>query len=209
MSEHFYHPEATESSWRLLQELKRKYEFILIGGWAVWLYTRALKSKDIDIIVDFDGLASLRKDFQASKNPRLKKYEIKQGSTDVDVYVFYYTDFGVPPALLQKNVRRVEGFRVLDPEYLLILKLNAVENRGMSLKGEKDRIDILALIASKSVDLKEFRSICIENRLERHIDLLRKIVEQGRSEYASLGMSNLRRVKLFKENVLESLNETD
>ncbi len=46
----YYHDLITEKSWRILQELKRQYQFILIGGWAVYLHASALKSKDIDII---------------------------------------------------------------------------------------------------------------------------------------------------------------
>jgi hypothetical protein len=45
----FWHSELVESSWSTLQQLKNRYEFILVGGWAVYLYTKALKSKDIDI----------------------------------------------------------------------------------------------------------------------------------------------------------------
>ena len=49
-----------------------KYQFILIGGWAVWLYTHQLKSKDIDLLVKFDTLEKLRYDFPLTKNERLK-----------------------------------------------------------------------------------------------------------------------------------------
>ncbi|HQO27670.1 MAG TPA: hypothetical protein PKX21_01230 [Candidatus Pacearchaeota archaeon] len=48
----FYHHLVTEQSFKLLQELKRRLDFILIGGWAVFVYTQALRSKDIDIVVD-------------------------------------------------------------------------------------------------------------------------------------------------------------
>ena len=50
----------------------QKYQFILIGGWAVWLYTHQLKSKDIDLLVKFDTLEKLRYDFPLTKNERLK-----------------------------------------------------------------------------------------------------------------------------------------
>ena len=47
----YYRDSVTEASWQLLQKLKREYKFCLIGGWAVWLYTKQLKSKDIDLVV--------------------------------------------------------------------------------------------------------------------------------------------------------------
>lgn len=43
----YYNELITEKSWKKLQELKRKYKFILIGGWAVYVYTKTLKSKDV------------------------------------------------------------------------------------------------------------------------------------------------------------------
>ena len=52
----YYQNIITAKSFQILQALKRQYDFILIGGWAVFLYTRTLKSKDIDIIVDYPAL---------------------------------------------------------------------------------------------------------------------------------------------------------
>lgn len=46
----YYHDLITGTSWRELKQLRRYCNFVLIGGWAAWLYTKALKSKDIDII---------------------------------------------------------------------------------------------------------------------------------------------------------------
>jgi len=43
-----------------LLELNRKYRFVLIGGWAVYLYSKALKSRDIDIVIDFETLAKMK-----------------------------------------------------------------------------------------------------------------------------------------------------
>ncbi|MDI9643807.1 MAG: hypothetical protein QFX35_01160 [Candidatus Verstraetearchaeota archaeon] len=203
----FYHPDITEESWRVLLELRRRHSFILIGGWAVWLYTKGLKSKDIDIIVDFEELSQLRKEFLLTKNPRLKKYELKQGSTDVDVYVLHYSDFGIPPHLLSAHVLSVEGFRVLAPEYLLVLKLRAAMDREVSAKGEKDRIDILSLLVSGAVKLSEFVAICRQNSLDGYVDLLERVVLRGQAEYATLGLSDLRKVKLFKEKFAKELGD--
>lgn len=38
----FYHNLITQKSWEVLKKLKAKYDFILIGGWAVFLYTKSL-----------------------------------------------------------------------------------------------------------------------------------------------------------------------
>jgi len=66
----YYHDLITEKSFKILQDLKREFDFILIGGWAIFLYTKALKSKDIDIIVDYDELEKFKKEFDIVKNER-------------------------------------------------------------------------------------------------------------------------------------------
>ena len=73
----FWNEPTVERSWSLLLSLKKEHEFILIGGWAVWLYTRALKSKDIDIIVDHRTLASMMQSMPVKKNDHLRKYEFE------------------------------------------------------------------------------------------------------------------------------------
>jgi len=69
----FWNDEIIEKSWEKLIELKSEIEFVLIGGWAVYLYTKLHKSKDIDIIVDYDALRRLQADYVMGKNERLKK----------------------------------------------------------------------------------------------------------------------------------------
>ena len=76
----YYHSLITQKSFDFLQKLRREFEFILIGGWAVFLYSHSLKSKDIDIIVDYSQLAKLKEIYNVAKNDRLKKYEIKKGA---------------------------------------------------------------------------------------------------------------------------------
>ena len=53
MVKEFWHNLITEKSFGLLQNLRKQFDFILIGGWAVYLYTQSLKSKDIDIYIPF------------------------------------------------------------------------------------------------------------------------------------------------------------
>ena len=89
----YYQNIITAKSFQILQALKRQYDFILIGGWAVFLYTHTLKSKDIDIIVDYPALEKLRADFDLRKNDRLKKYEISREEIDVDIYVPFFFRF--------------------------------------------------------------------------------------------------------------------
>lgn len=143
----FYHDLITEKSWKCLKELRRKYHFILIGGWAVFLYTQGLKSKDIDFICDYQELEKLRQDYDLIKNPRLKKYEIKIEHSDIDIYLPFFSDLGIPLEEIEKNTLQLSGFVVPKIEILMILKQYAFQNRSGSIKGEKDKIDIISLLS--------------------------------------------------------------
>ena len=74
----YYHDLITQKSWEELKKLKKKFNFVLIGGWAVYLYSKTLKSKDIDILIEYEELIKLRKVYEISKNERLKKYEARK-----------------------------------------------------------------------------------------------------------------------------------
>jgi len=73
----YYHNLITQKSWQVLQNFKKEYQFILIGGWAVYLYCQTLKSKDIDLVLAYDQLEKLKQKYPVEKNNRLKKYEVK------------------------------------------------------------------------------------------------------------------------------------
>ncbi len=63
----FYQDYLIDKSFQMLTDFRKKYQFILIGGWAVYFYTKSLKSKDIDIIINFNELEKLKKDFFLEK----------------------------------------------------------------------------------------------------------------------------------------------
>ncbi|OIO07310.1 hypothetical protein CO115_04285 [Candidatus Falkowbacteria bacterium CG_4_9_14_3_um_filter_36_9] len=152
----FYHDFITQKSFEYLQKLKNKFQFILIGGWAVFLYTKSLKSKDIDIIVDYENLAKMKEAGEIRKNNRLKKYEVSEGNFDIDIYVPYYSELGMPIEEIQKNSKNKEGFTAPEPEILLLLKLYAWHNRRGSAKGQKDELDIFSLALLSEFDWRKY-----------------------------------------------------
>jgi len=177
----YYHNLITNKSWQTLQKLKKEFDFILIGGWAVWLYSESLKSKDIDIVVDYKELEKIRKDYDLAKNNRLKKYEIKTDSISVDIYVGFYSDLGVPAEKITGYIQKLKGFKVPKKEVLLILKQKAYEARQLSIKGRKDLIDIFSLILLPDFDwqlylktLKSYQLLDFAKELE---GLIRKTTE--------------------------------
>ena len=128
-----------------LQSLRNKFKFILIGGWAVFLYTNALKSKDIDIIVEYGELGKLKENFTVHKNERLKKYEIKTGEFDVDIYLPHYSDLGVDTERVISTASSRSGFTIPALEMLFALKLHAWKQRKGTIKGKKDELDLFSL----------------------------------------------------------------
>src|SRR3989344_8031754 len=116
----YWNSQLTEKSWKLLQELVKKYNFILIGGWAVYLLTKQQKSKDIDIVVDIAELQKLKQE-NLIKNDRLKKYEIKLEEIDVDIYLSYFSKLTIPAEEIKNYSIKIEGLNVASPEALLIL----------------------------------------------------------------------------------------
>ncbi len=142
-----YHDAIVERSWATLLDLKRRHRFVLIGGWAAWVYSRKAKSKDIDLVVDFEELGRLRTAYDIKKNDRLRKYEIKAEGFDVDVYVPHWsTTLAVAPEYILEHHEQREGFLVPSLEILLVLKMGAWRDRQGTLKGEKDALDIRSLV---------------------------------------------------------------
>lgn len=161
----FWNSLLTEKSWNILQDIRKKFNFILIGGWASYLWTKTHKSKDIDIIIDLKTLYKLKKDYRLKKNDRLKKYEIKIEDIDIDIYVPYYSRLSLPIEDLKNYSTKVEGFNVVIPEVLLILKQGAEIDRRNSIKGKKDQIDIMTLLFYADINLDKYKELLRKYKL--------------------------------------------
>lgn len=198
----YWNSQLTEKSWKILQELRAKFEFTLIGGWAVYLWTKAQKSQDIDIIISFETLSILKGQYEMRKNERLRKYEIKLGEIDIDIYVPHYSKLALPLEDIQTET--VEGFRLAKPEFLLMLKQGAELDRSHSLKGEKDRLDIMSLLFYCDLDFKLYSSVLKKYKNEHLHKRLLSIVKSF-MDYKYFGLTP-RQLKLKKKFVLEKLS---
>ena len=152
----FYSAEITGKSYAKLIELRRELDFVLIGGWAIYLHTKALKSKDIDIVVDYPTLFELKQKYGLSKNDFLKKYEIKLEYFDIDIYVPAFSKLAVSPKDILANYTLIEGIKVVEPEILLLLKQGAYSERKHSTKGKKDALDIALILLHTELDFKKY-----------------------------------------------------
>ncbi len=198
----FYHDLITEKSFRLLQTLRRKYDFTLIGGWAVFLYTKSLKSKDVDIIISYETLGKLKRDFELIKNERLKKYEIKVEEIDVDVYLPHYSNLGLPAEEIQKNTKANEGFILPTAEILLILKTYALKQRAGTAKGRKDLLDIFSLLAEQTMNRREFKKLVEQYDLKSLTKELKTAIQE-QTAIPELGLSEHKLARLKKKTLAE------
>lgn len=201
----FWNDMATDSSWKVLIRLRKELDFVLIGGWACYLLTRSIKSKDIDILVEFEALERLRERYGLKKTGFLRKYEMVIEQASVDVYVPFYSKFPLPAVEIQKTVD-MEGFRLPRPEVLLILKQSAELDRKDSVKGQKDRVDIINLLVNSRIDVPLYKDLLKKYGLNHYLVRIRKIVAESKKEYSYLGIMDLRKVRLLKERILKQLS---
>lgn len=195
----FWNDAIIERSWDVLQRLKKRYDFILIGGWAIYLYTNAMKSKDIDIIVDYATLEKIGLENILKKNERLKKYEIKFQEISVDIYLPYFSKIIIPPEDLMKKIVIIQGFKIPAAEELLILKQQAEMERKHSIKGLKDRVDIMCLLMSENINFKRYNDLLDKHGLKIFKNRLREIVASAKDEFYYLNIKNPREIKKIKE----------
>lgn len=193
----YYKDLITEKSFKILKNLRRQYKFILIGGWAVFLYAHSLKSKDIDLVIDYDELEKLRKNFPLTKNDRLKKYEIIIEEIDIDLYLPFYSSPGIPAEEIKKYTQNLEGFLVPRPEILLVLKQKAYLNRFGSPKGEKDKVDIISLL-NNDLDFRFYKKILKKYNLETYLEELKNLL-QSITQVPELGLNQFKYSKLKKK----------
>jgi hypothetical protein len=181
----------TTASWQKLQKFKKELkDFVVIGGWAVYLWTGMHKSKDVDILVDFKTLEKLKQKYDLNKNHELKKYEIKFDKFDVDIYVRHFSEFVIPVEELLKSTKSVQGFKILEPEALLILKQSAEIQRRGSPKGEKDAIDILTLLSRTPFKKAKYLQLLKAHKLVHYVgELIRVLGEFDARNSACAGMS--------------------
>ncbi len=202
----FWNDIITEKSWELLKNLQKKHDFIVIGGWAVYLWTHALKSKDIDILLtDWADLEYIKKTYAARKNDRLKKYEIIISEIDVDIYLPYYSQLIVPCEQLITMSIEQEGFKILKPAPLLILKQQAYHDRQHSIKGQKDRVDIVSLLLSDTINFDEYTRLITLVNIPHFKDELKKIITNAKEEFSYLNITDLRKIKKIKKQWIQKL----
>lgn len=202
----------TEKSYNLLIELKKITNFVLIGGWASWLYSQTAKSKDIDIYINFDDFFKLQnffinKGIAINFNRKLNKYEIKTEEIDIDIYTPDHCNLIISckEVFNKKMFKNVNGFDVVLPEVLLLLKLDAEKERHDTIKGFKDRIDILSLVYKTRLDKSLLSKLSTEYKVD--LKIIREIITKSSKEYSYFftKSENLRELKKLKIELIEKI----
>ncbi len=193
----FWHDNITEKSFTVLKELKNRFDFILIGGWAIYFWSKKMKSKDIDIVVDFSQLGEIQKKYNLEKNTRLHKYEARLEEFDIDIYLPHYSKIGFPLEKLPDYTQNLEGFKVPQVEILLFLKLYAYSERQNSAKGEKDKIDIIGLLDSVEINWAKFKNI--SKTYNKNLPSLLKLILENTRKIEELGLNDSQMSKLKKQ----------
>jgi len=189
--------EIVEKSWQVLVKLKDMADFVLIGGWGVYLWTRKLKSRDVDIYIDQDNFYKLQsellnRDHALNRNVRLMKFEALIGDVEVDIYTPFMSNLAVPclDVFEKKLYSLIERFKVAIPEVLLLLKAQVANQRWHAEKGMKDRIDIISLL--KFADVKrDVLERMLREYDRQHVlrDAIRRAISESRIEYEFLGLA--------------------
>jgi hypothetical protein len=189
--------EVVERSWRVLSELMSFADFVLIGGWGVYFWTRRLKSRDIDVYIDQKNFYKLQSDltlrgYALKRNVRLMKFEALISDVEVDIYTPFMSKLVVPclGVFDRKLYSVIEGFKVAIPEVLLLLKAQAARDRWHAEKGLKDRVDIISLLKFADVKRDVLEQMLKDYDTQHTLrDAINRAVSESRIEYRFLGLT--------------------
>jgi hypothetical protein len=200
----FWNEMLTRESWEKLLELSKEYKFIVIGGWAAYVWTHAHKSKDIDIVVGYDELRRFGANFRLEKNERMGKYEIKMDKFDIDIYLPAFSKLAIPLEELGKLCTKIEGLEVPKPEALAILKQAAEIGRRGSIKAKKDAIDLLSILIHAPFEWGEYSKLAKRYGLSNYPqELLHVIRNFDEKDIHYLGVGFVEFKKLRKKWIEE------
>jgi hypothetical protein len=189
--------EVVERSWRVLGELKGFADFVLIGGWGVYLWTRKLKSRGIDVYVDQKNFYKLQSEltqrgYALKRNVRLMNFEVLIGDVEVDIYTPFVSKLVIPclDVFDRKLYSVIEGFKVAIPEVLLLLKAQAAQDRWHAEKGLKDRVDIISILKYADVKPDVLKQMLTQYDMQHALrDAIKRAISESRIEYRFLGLA--------------------
>ncbi len=200
MPKQFWNREKTDASLKTLRVIAEKIDFVLVGGWAVYMYTGMQKSEDVDIAISYDSLDFFRK-YGINDYGGIKiKYSVVDGTT-VGLFIEAYSDVSLPVHVREiiEHYVLIDNIKVVKKELLLLLKL-WVYFRESELKVDKDIIDVISLLNS-GVDMQEFKAITEKHKIESRMssDALLEYLDKGRHLWDYVADSEKEYTELVKK----------
>ena len=121
----------------------------------------------------------------------------------MDIYVPHFSKLAMPVEDIKEYASRIQNFDVVNPAALLILKQGAEHDREKSVKGGKDRIDIITLLFYADINFREYFKLLERYKLKNYYERLKAIL-QNFKEIKYINM-NPREFKLKKTEIMEKL----
>jgi predicted nucleotidyltransferase len=196
-----------------LAQKEHNFSFVLIGGWAVWVYSRYLKSKDIDIIIKPEDFFKLKNFFinlgfsetggkHLNKKGFVKLFE--DDKIEIDVYTEKIAHTDVKQILKNSVKKKINGIEinVASITDLFILKVIALLDRIGSAKGEKDISDLIALLEHyEKIDF----NIVIADVGKDKLKYIFKVIFSNykiTKKFYNIELGKYKKIKLYLEEVL-------
>lgn len=202
MARLFWNREKTSGSFAVLRSLVSDgLDFVLIGGWAVYYYTRQQESLDVDIAISYDRLEFFRNAGIADHEGTRIKYSIRNGIY-VDIFVSEFSDPDLPISVSEilKHFNAIDGVKVVDREMLLLLKLWGYF-RDDEVKVRKDIIDVASLVIYGDINLSRVAALARRYKIpaRRGADVLLEYMDKAETltEFVGMGLNEYKKAKIL------------
>lgn len=147
---------AMADVWKVARDVTKLSdgEIVFIGGIATYLHIQRRPktglpleaTHDVDASISAVASSSLRDRHEFTENPRLHKVQIRVDNIDVDLYPQHISRLRFTYLDLAPYAQKYRGFQIASVPHLLLLKIDAIEDRGSSSKGAKDKRDASKLL---------------------------------------------------------------
>jgi len=127
---------------------------------------------------------------------RYQDLEILKEEVEIDIYVPFYSNPGIPAEEIKKFTTKIEGFEVPEKEMLTLLKQKALLNRQDSVKGRKDLADLVSLFKSADFNWRKYDNLVKEFQLKKEAEDVALIIKKTvKIEEIDLNVHQMARLK--------------
>jgi hypothetical protein len=208
MAKLFWNKEKTKDSFNVLHKLAKELDFVLIGGWAVYYYTKQQESLDVDIAIQYDKLEYFRKfGINQYENTKIKYSIMDNIYIDIFLSEFSEKELLVPISFILKNYELIDGIKVVERNVLLILKLSGYF-RSDETKVRKDVVDVISLLFYGNIDLSKIKELITKYKIEprKSIDILLEYLDKSETLLDFIGIDK-KEYSTKKKECKEKINK--